>query len=100
LYVLALDLERDAVVVGEADALGRQELLAEEVTYVAESLPTRPLDVTVQIRYRAQELPALWSPLDGRRALVTFSHPLRDIAPGQGAVAYQGEVVVGGGIIA
>ncbi|MEA3346238.1 MAG: tRNA 2-thiouridine(34) synthase MnmA [Chloroflexota bacterium] len=100
LYVLALDPGRNAVVVGTADALGQRELLAEEVSYVAGEPPSEPLDVTAEIRYRAHEAPAHWIPLGDRRAQVIFDHPQRDIAAGQGVVAYQGEILVGGGIIA
>ena len=100
LYVLGLDPQRDAVVVGTADELGRRELLAEEVSYVAGQSPLGPLHVTAKIRYRAHEAPARWIPLGDRRARVVFDHPQRDITPGQGIVAYREEVLIGGGLIA
>ncbi len=100
LYVLELDPRRNAVVVGTADELGQRELLAEEVSYVAGKPPPEPLEVTAKIRYQAHEAPARWILLGNRQARVIFDHPQRDITPGQGVVAYRGEVLIGGGIIA
>jgi len=99
LYVLKLDPRRNAVVVGTADELGRRELEVEEVSYVAGSPPSAPRRVTAKIRYQAHEAPACWIPLEGGRARVIFDHLQRDITPGQGVVAYQREVLIGGGVI-
>lgn len=98
-YVLDLDPSRNVVVIGTADELGQRELLAEEVSYVAGKPPPKPLDVTAKIRYQAREAPARWIPLGNGQARVIFDYPQRDITPGQGVVAYRGEVLLGGGII-
>jgi len=100
LYVLELDPGTGALVVGTANELGQRELVAEEVSYVTGEPPTEPLDVMAKIRYRAYEAPARWIPLGNKQARVVFDHPQRDITPGQGVVAYRGEVLIGGGIIA
>jgi tRNA-specific 2-thiouridylase len=55
--------------------------------------------VQAKIRYRALLADATWTPLEGKRARVAFDDPLRDITPGQAVVAYQGDLVLGGGII-
>jgi tRNA-specific 2-thiouridylase len=55
--------------------------------------------VRAKIRYKADLARATWTPLDGDQAAVTFDAALRDITPGQAVVAYQGDVVLGGGII-
>lgn len=99
LYVVSLDRGRNAVVVGAAEELGQRELMAEEVSYVSGEAPPRPLDVTAKIRYRAHEARACWIPLENGRARVVFDQLQRDITPGQGVVAYQGEILMGGGII-
>jgi tRNA-specific 2-thiouridylase len=99
LYVLTLDPARNAVIVGTGEELGRRELTAADVTYVSDCSPPGPLRITAKIRYKAQETPATLVPLPDRRAQVSFSEPLRDITPGQSVVFFQGDVVLGGGII-
>ncbi len=99
LYVLDIDVERNALVVGTEAELGRRQLTAAEVSYVSGRPPRQPLAITAKIRYKAAEAPALLTPLPDDRAEVVFDEPLRDITPGQGVVFYQGNVVLGGGII-
>jgi tRNA-specific 2-thiouridylase len=99
LYVLAIDAENNALVVGTAAELGRTELTASGVSYVSGERPAQPIRVTAKIRYKAREVPAVLEPLPGDRAALRFDEPLRDITPGQGVVFYQGEELMGGGII-
>lgn len=100
LYVLELDVARNALIVGFAEELGGDALLAEEMSYVAGREPEAGLAVEAKIRYRAPRAPARVWPLAGDRARVVFERPLRDITPGQAVVLYRGEEVLGGGIIA
>jgi tRNA-specific 2-thiouridylase len=99
LYVMQIDVSRNALVVGTRAELGRRKLVATEVHYVSGQIPQRPLEITAKIRYKAIESEALLTPLEDGRAQVTFAQPQRDITPGQGVVFYQGEIVLGGGII-
>lgn len=99
LYVLDMDAVRNALIVGPVGELGGRELLAGEVNWMDGLGPDGPLDVTVKIRYRAADAPALLEPLEGGRARAHFMQPMRDITPGQRAVFYQGEVCLGGGKI-
>lgn len=99
LYVLEMDTARNALVVGTATELGRSELTAGQVSYVCGQVPLEPMRVTAKIRYKAREAPALLTPLPGDRAALRFDYLLRDITPGQGVVFYQGQELVGGGII-
>lgn len=99
LYVIRLDVERNALVVGPAQELGRDILLAGEVHYAQGQAPSGPVRVQAKIRYRASLAQATWTPLPEARARAQFDAPLRDITPGQAVVAYQGDVVLGGGII-
>jgi len=99
LYVMQIDVARNALIVGTKAELGQRELAATEVNYVSGEVPERPLKITAKIRYQAVESKALLIPLEDGRAQVTFIQPQRDITPGQGVVFYQGEVVLGGGII-
>jgi len=99
LYVIRLDVARNALIVGTRRELGRRTLLADDVTYVCGEPPGSPVRVQAKIRYRALLADATWTPLEQRRARVAFDEPLRDITPGQAVVAYQGDLVLGGGII-
>lgn len=99
LYVIGLDTARNALIVGPARELGRKVLLAEQVHYVAGAPPQGPVRVQAKIRYQATLAEATWIPLPGDQARVEFDAPLRDITPGQAVVAYQGDEVLGGGII-
>ena len=99
LYVLRIDLERNALVVGRASDLRREGLLARDTTYVTGEPPPGPMEVAAKIRYKAKEAKALLNPLEGGRAELGFLEPQMGVAPGQGVVFYQGEMVIGGGII-
>jgi len=99
LYVLEIDVAHNTLVVGTGRELGRQALLAEEVNWVAGMAPARPVQASVKIRLHGKEAPATVVPLPGERARVVFEEPQRDITPGQAAVFYDGETVLGGGRI-
>ena len=99
LYVVEIDVARNALIVGPESELGRRALLAEEVNWVAGVPPARPVQATVKIRLHGKEAPATVTPLAGERARVVFAEPQRDITPGQAAVFYDGEAVLGGGRI-
>jgi tRNA-specific 2-thiouridylase len=99
LYVLAMNPYRNALIVGPRDELGRDNLTAKRVSWI-QGLPSEgPFHAEVKIRYKAKPAPALITPLAEDRIAVQFDEPLRDIAPGQGAVMYQGDVCLGVGII-
>jgi tRNA-specific 2-thiouridylase len=100
LYVLEMDAARNTIVAGTKAELGRQELVARQVSFVSGKAPANPMKVTAKIRYKAVEAEATLTPLDENRIALTFVKPQRDITPGQGVVFYQGEIVLGGGIIA
>ncbi|MCP4639143.1 MAG: tRNA 2-thiouridine(34) synthase MnmA [bacterium] len=97
-FVVRLDPERNAVVVGHEEATFCSELATEEIVWGASPRRTDPLDVLAQIRYNQQPVPARLLPFEDRMRLV-FEKPVRAVAPGQWAVAYDGETVVAAGII-
>ncbi len=99
LYVLEWDVERNALIVGFAEELGQRACLVEEMSYVS-GVPLAPgRRMQAQIRYRARPTPArVWS-CSERGARIVFRDPLRDITPGQAVVLYDGDRVLGGGII-
>lgn len=99
LYVLELDRENNRVVVGDGAALGRSECQVESVNWIPFERLERPLEVQVKVRYRHAPAPAMVEPLVSGTARVRFATPQRAVTPGQAAVFYDGEVVVGGGWI-
>jgi tRNA-specific 2-thiouridylase len=99
LYVLGKSPARNALIVGTQAELGRAALTARAVNWIAGAPPASSIRAEVKIRYKAQPVPAAITPLPDDRAEVLFDLPLRDIAPGQGAVFYQSDHCLGGGII-
>lgn len=99
-YVVGMDPEENRLVVGRwMDAYGR-ELVAEETNFVPFDHLEGDLRVTAQVRYRGEEREAIVRPLDESRVQVIFRRPIRAITPGQSVVFYQGDLLVGGSIIA
>ncbi len=99
LYVLDKNLEHNTLLVGYAEELGQQTLRAEAINWVAGKPPAQPFHAEVKIRYKAIPAPAQITPQPDGGALVAFEKPLRDITPGQMAVFYAGNQVLGGGLI-
>jgi tRNA-specific 2-thiouridylase len=98
-FVTAIDPGRSLVIVGSEEDLLADELWAEDVNWVAGEPPPSGTAVEAKIRYRTPAAPAEVHP-EGDGARVSFRRPQRAITPGQAVVFYQGEEVVGGGIIA
>jgi len=99
LYVLAIEPDENALIVGTAKELGRDECTVERMHYISGERPTAPFHATAQIRYRARPVDIMATPLPHRRVRVHFAAPQRDITPGQFLVLYDGERVLGGGVI-
>ena len=100
LYVIRLDVEKNAVVVGTSEHLWAGELVAEKVNWISIRKLREPMRVSAKIRYRHEGSPATISPLEGGAVLARFDKPQRAVTPGQAVVFYDAEVVVGGGRIA
>ena len=99
LYVLAKDLQHNALIVGERDELGGQELVAGKVNWVSGEPPAQPFRAQIKIRYTAEAAWGMVTPLSDGRTHVYFEDPVRDITPGQAAVFYLDQVCLGGGTI-
>lgn len=97
-YVLRVEPETNRVVVGPEQALYRDSLTVSRVNYVAGTPPESPTPVKVKIRYKFEEAPAMLHTVPAG-AKVRFDKPQRAITPGQAAVFYQGDTVLGGGFI-
>ncbi|HBE31095.1 MAG TPA: tRNA 2-thiouridine(34) synthase MnmA [Cyanobacteria bacterium UBA11368] len=105
LYVIGIDAVNNRVVVGDRTHLTQPECTVSRVNWVSIAPPTTPIRAEVQIRYRTTPAPVTVIPLmDGQdahptRVKLVFDEPQLSITPGQAAVWYDGDILLGGGII-
>jgi tRNA-uridine 2-sulfurtransferase len=98
-YVLAIDPEKNRVIVGEDNSLRTTSFKIENVNWISIAEPAAPLRAQVKIRHKHDPAPATVEALPGNCARITFDSPQRAITPGQAAAIYSGEVVLAGGWI-
>lgn len=99
IYVVALDPQRNAVILGPPEAVYQSDLICKDVNLILYQELTAPLEVEAQVRYNAKPSPATLSPLPDGQLQVHFHQPQLAITPGQAVVFYQGDYLVGGGTI-
>ncbi len=99
LYVIGLEAATNRVIVGTKDEAYQTECCVSRVNWVSIAPPMTPIQAVVQIRYRSQPAGATIVPLEDGRVKVILDEPQLSITPGQAAVWYDGEVLLGGGII-
>jgi len=99
LYVTALDPETNRVTVGGVAALEAEQARVERVSWIAGEAPRGPVEARVRIRYRHEGAPARVEATADGGARVEFHEPVRALTPGQAAVFYAGDRVLGGGWI-
>ncbi|MDP6070117.1 MAG: tRNA 2-thiouridine(34) synthase MnmA [SAR202 cluster bacterium] len=98
IYVTRIVAEANQVVLGPRHELDQLRLWASRVNYVSGFAPVGPMQVTAKIRYKSMHAAATLTPGDGAAEL-KFDSPQRAVTPGQAVAFYDGEEVVGGGII-
>jgi tRNA-specific 2-thiouridylase len=99
LFVLRKEVERNALVVGPREQLGRRALVAQELNWISGSPPKESARVQVKIRAHAKPVWATVSVHGRERIRVDFDEPVQGVTPGQSAVLYDGEICLGGGVI-
>jgi len=99
LYVVELDPASNRVVVGDDSDLERDEFVAERCNWIPFEEPDSSLEATVKIRYNHPGTPATLTPLGSGKVKVNLHVPQRAVTPGQAAVFYQNDLVLGGGWI-
>lgn len=103
LYVVDLDPGKNQVIVGDRETALRTECMVQRVNWVSMAAPQNPIYAKVQVRYRSQPTGVTIIPLkqdkQSNRVKLVFEDPQFGIAPGQAAVWYDQEILLGGGII-
>lgn len=99
LYVIDLDPDRNRVVVGDATELCVRSFIVERCNWIAFEQPPSQFDAVVKIRYNHPGVRAVIRPADDGTAQVELARPQRAVTPGQAAVFYSDELVLGGGWI-
>ena len=99
MYVHHLDLPANRVVLSDNDDLFSRELVCSDFNWVAVPRPAEPFRAAARIRYRHKEAPATIYPEQDGSVRIVFDEPQRAITPGQAAVVYYEDIVVGGGRI-
>ena len=99
LYVITKEASSNTLVVGTKDELGVDEIFVRDVNWMHGEAPREPFTADVKIRYTAKEVEATVTPIGENQASVKFEPAVRDATAGQAAVFYQGDLLLGGGII-
>ncbi len=99
MYVLELRREDNTLLVGDMESVRCSGFYVEGLSFVSGNIPTAALDCLVQTRYQGPALPALLEPAGEYRAIVRYPEPGPAAAPGQSAVFYSGDELLGGGLI-
>jgi len=99
LYVLEKQVDKNILVVGSADELGKRNLTVKNVNWISGIQPDTPFKSYVKIRYRSKLVQAKITPTNENQTIIEFDELMRDVTPGQFAVFYDGDKVLGGGEI-
>lgn len=98
-YVSKIDAQNNIVVVDDEEGLYKNEFIAKEINLMKYKKIEKPLKAIVKIRYKDNGSSATIEQLDDTHIKVIFDDPKKSITPGQSAVFYEGNDVIGGGII-
>ena len=98
-YVLSIDTAGNRVILGDNEELFTRELTAGQFNWVSTAVPQSDIRALARIRYRHHEAPARIVPLSEDTVKIIFDEPQRAITSGQSVVVYDGDYVLGGGII-
>ena len=99
LYVVKLDPVMNRVIVGDRTSGGRSECTITRTNWVSIAEPTNPIRTSVKIRYRSKAVSVNVIPIENLRFKLVFDEPQFGVTPGQAAVFYNEDLLLGGGII-
>ena len=96
---MKLDIEKNELVVGEENDVYEKELEAENVHYLLPQIIKEELEIDVKIRYASKKEKAKIVKIEDNKIKIQFAEPVKSITPGQSAVFYIDNILIGGGII-
>ena len=98
-YVVSLNEAKNEVVLGKADELFCSEVTVTDVNWISIKPPQHPFSAKVKLRYSHQETFSTIKPINDHQVRIALKQPQKSVAPGQAAVFYDQDVVLGGGWI-
>ena len=99
MFVTKIDAEKNQVILGEAGSEYSDSLIAEKVNFIPFEKLDKPIFAQCKVRYGNKYYGGTISPLDDDKIRIDFETPARAVTPGQSVVFYDGDIVIGGGII-
>ena len=99
LYVVRIEAESNRVVLGRPSELQTREMTVSNPNFILAEDHVAKKKVTIKIRYRSPSVPAIIDAFDRESVRVLFEQPVNGVCPGQAAVFYDGDIVIGGGVI-
>ncbi len=98
-YVTKIDSQENIIILGKEEDLYQDKLIIKDLNFISGDKLLDSIKVEVKVRYNCKKSSAIISPYEDDKILIDFEKPQRAITPGQSAVFYQGDIVIGGGII-
>ncbi len=98
-FVIGINPDKNEVVIGDQEEIFKDTLIAKDLNFIPFDELKEEMRVTAKIRYAAKEEPAKIIPMDDGNVKVVFDEKVRAITAGQSVVFYDGDIVVGGGVI-
>ncbi len=99
MFVLKIDGENNALILGEKGMEFSSVVTAHDVNYLSDKMPTKEFEAQVKIRYQAKPAEAVIIPEGNNTATIRLKDPQRAVTPGQSIVFYDGDYVIGGGVV-
>ena len=99
IYVVKINADDNTVILGDESALFNTVAQVKDFNWIIGEKPTAPVRCKAKTRYRQTEQPAVAYPQEDGTVEVVFDEPIRAITPGQACVLYDGDIVLGGGVI-
>ena len=99
LFVLGFNKEKNELIVGEQEELFGKEIIVTDINLLAIDDIEKPIKANTKIRYSSKEVSSTIYKIDNNTVKVVFDEPVRGATPGQSAVFYDDDIVVGGGKI-